>query len=524
MAPIAYARCHDAGKLSTWFHAVSRTGSRDEGWPLDQNAHEQVVVSDTPAASEGDPSDMPRVHLSDSRILGGLFGSPRMDALFTDRAMVQAWLDAEVALAHAQEQLGVIPAGTAGQIERAADARLLDIEVMGHEVVRTAHPLVPVIRELSEAAGEAGAFVHLGATTQDITDTGLILQAKNGLGLVDQLLQSLIRTLTDLSVAHRDQPMVGRTHAQHALPITLGLKFAVLLSECLRHAERLADARDRCLLGQLGGAVGTMAALGPQGLEVQERMMARLGLHPAVVPWHTARDGLAEMVSVLAMISATCGKIANEIRVLQRTEVAELEEPFSPGKIGSSTMPHKRNPMFAEFIISNAILARQQPAAMLAAMMQEHERDMSMWGVEWTAVPESFTLCAGLLERTSLLLEGLIVHPGNLHRNLHQLGDLMLSEVAMMALSRDLGKTEAHEVVYRASMRSWETGLPLVQLLLEDPAVQGSSVSAQELQEMMVPESYVGLSGRIVDTAVDAARRVRPAARAFATEISHENE
>jgi adenylosuccinate lyase len=300
--------------------------------------------------------------------------------------------------------------------------------------------------------------------------------------------------------------MVGRTHAQHALPITLGFKFAVLLAECERHADRLRDVRPRVLVGQLGGAVGSMAAFGGRGPELQDAMTRRLGLGSAPVPWHSSRDGLAEVVGVIAMVAATCGKIANEVRVLQRTEVAELEEPFATGKVGSSTMPHKRNPMFCEYIIASAILCRQAPASMLAAMHQEHERDMSLWGVEWAVVPETFCLAAGLLERTGWILDGLVVHPEALHRNLHTLGDLMLSEAAMMHVAGVMGKTAAHDAVYEASMTAWETGRPLRELLLESPAVTASGADLNELGELLVPERYLGSCGELVDRTVARAR------------------
>jgi adenylosuccinate lyase len=292
--------------------------------------------------------------------------------------------------------------------------------------------------------------------------------------------------------------MVGRTHAQHALPITLGFKFAVLLAESERHLERVQAVRPRVLVGQLGGAVGSMASFGPHGPELIRRMMDRLDLGTPDIAWHTARDNLTELICVLAMVSATCGKIANEIRVLQRTEVAELEEPFLLGKVGSSTMPHKRNPMFAEFVISNAILNRHAPADMLAAMLQEHERDMSMWGVEWSVVPETFILAAGLIERTTQLLDGLIVHPEAIKRNLHQLGDLMLSEAAMMHLAGTLGKSEAHEVVYTAAMKAWESGRTLRDTLLDDESIR-ARVSREELETLLVPESYLGSCQALVD-------------------------
>jgi 3-carboxy-cis,cis-muconate cycloisomerase len=437
-------------------------------------------------------------HLIDSRVLGSLFASPEVRNVFTDRATVQAWLDAEVALAEAQADLGIVPADAARTIRAAAVSDGWDFDAIALEVERTAHPLVPVIRVLAEHSGEAGAWVHYGATTQDIVDTGLVLQCRSALDLTEHSLRQLIDTLSGLAEQYRDLPMVGRTHAQHALPITLGFKFAVLLAEAERHLERVKAVRPRVLVGQLGGAVGSMASFGPHGPELIRRMMDRLGLGTPDIAWHTARDNLAELICVLAMVSATCGKIANEIRVLQRTEVAELEEPFLLGKVGSSTMPHKRNPMFAEFVISNAILNRHAPADMLAAMLQEHERDMTMWGVEWSVVPETFILAAGLIERTTQLLDGLIVHPEAIKRNLHQLGDLMLSEAAMMHLATTLGKSEAHEVVYTAAMKAWESGRTLRDTLLDDESIS-TRISRAELETLLVPESYLGSCQALVD-------------------------
>lgn len=447
-------------------------------------------------------------HLSDSRVLGALFASREMKDLFGDRAMVQAWLDAEVALVEAQAECDVAPVDAARTIRARARAEELDLEAIASEVERTAHPLVPVIRALAERSGEAGAWVHYGATTQDIVDTGLVLQCRGGLELIEQELCGLIDVLAGLAERHRDLVMVGRTHAQHALPITLGFKFAVLLAEAERHLERVRAVRPRVLVGQLGGAVGSMAAFGARGPEVARAMMDRLDLGTADIAWHTSRDNLAELTSVLAMVAATCGKIANEVRVLQRTEVAELEEAFQPGKVGSSTMPHKRNPMFAEYIVSGALLCRSAPGEMLAAMVQEHERDMTMWGVEWTAVPATFVRTAGVLERTSTLLDGLVVHPEAMYRNLHLLGDLLLSEAAMMHLAAALGHSEAHEVVSRASMASRQSGRTLRDTLLEDPEVS-PRVDAEELDALLVPESYVGSCAALVDRVVAHHRRRR---------------
>jgi 3-carboxy-cis,cis-muconate cycloisomerase len=443
-------------------------------------------------------------HLIDSRVLGSLFVSSSVRDVFSDRAMVQSWLDAEVGLAEAQSEAGVIPPNAAAAIKEAARAGSWELDDLAAEIERTAHPLVPIVRRLAQDSGWAAGYVHYGATTQDITDTGLVLQCRDALQRTETLLRELTAVLAGLALQYRDLPMVGRTHAQHALPITLGFKFAILLAECERHVERIQDVRPRVLVGQLAGAVGSLASFNGRGLEVQRLMMQKLDLRVPDIVWHTSRDGFTELICVLAMASATCGKIANEIRVLQRTEVAELEEPFLMGKVGSSTMPHKRNPMYAEFVISNAILCRQAPASMLAAMLQEHERDMTMWGVEWSVVPETFVLTAGLLERTTQLLAGLIVHPEAMRRNLHHLGDLMLSEAAMMHLAETLGKSEAHEVVYRASMQAWETKRSLKATLLDDPSVR-ARVTAEELDRLLVAESYLGQCQDMVDRVLDKA-------------------
>jgi 3-carboxy-cis,cis-muconate cycloisomerase len=453
---------------------------------------------------------LPPSHVLDSRVLGRLFTSAEMQAVFTDRAMIQAWLDAETGLSAAQAELGLIPESAAAAIAAAADAARFDLDAISAEIQRTAHPLVPLLRQLGAAAGpEAAAYLHYGATTQDITDTGLALQLRQAVAILERLLAGLTGTLADLAERHRDLPMIGRTHAQHALPITLGFKFAVLADECARHLDRVAEARPRALVGQLGGAVGSLAAFGASGLAVRQRMMDRLGLANAAIPWHTARDGFTELVCVAAMIAATCGKIANEVRVLQRTEVAELEEPFALGKVGSSTMPHKRNPMFAEYVISGAIMCRQAPANMLAAMHQEHERDMGLWGVDWAVLPETFCRAAAVLEQTTWILSGLIVHAEAMDRNLRLLGDIVLSEAAMMHLAGDIGRTEAHDVVYHAAMRAWEDGGTLRQALADGAGAGLPDGRVAELDELLVPEKYLGSCQELTDQVIAQVRARR---------------
>jgi len=315
-------------------------------------------------------------HILDSQFLKDLYGTPEMRAVFDDIHLLQKWLDAEVALAQAEAELRIIPEAAAAEITRSAHAGQLDLPRLKLLIDQTVHPIVPVIRVLQQACNEdAGEYIHWGATTQDIMDTAMILQIKEAMAILEERLVGFADVLSDSAMKYRDVPMAGRTHGQHALPITLGYKIAVWLAEVDRHRDRLAQIKPRLLVGEFGGAVGTLASVTESGLQIQQGMMKRLGLGVPIISWHTARDNLAEFAAVLSLIAATMGKIAHEIISLQRTEIAEVEEPFNEGKVGSSTMPHKRNPMLCEAILALARLVMRNTPAAMDAMIQEHERD-----------------------------------------------------------------------------------------------------------------------------------------------------
>jgi len=438
-------------------------------------------------------------HILDSRFLGDLYGTPEMRAVFDDLHLLQKWLDVEAALARAQADLGLIPAPAAEEIARRAVAEQLDLTRLKQLVDQTVHPIVPVIRVLQQACqGDAGEYIHWGATTQDIMDTALVLQIKEAVAILERRLAELARVLRELACKHRDTPMAGRTHGQQALPITFGYKVAVWLAELERHRGRLEACKPRLLVGQLGGAVGTLASVAEHGLQIQAGMMARLGLGVPPIAWHTARDNLAEFAAVLGLIAATLGKIAHEIISLQRTEIGEVEEPFNEGKVGSSTMPHKRNPMLCEAIVALARLVMRTGPVALDAMIQEHERDWTGDHLEWAYLPEICVMTDGALALTTRVVAGLRVYPDQMRANLERLNGLMLSEAVMLALARQVGRQTAHDIVYACSMRAVDQGRPFRHTLAEDPLVARHLTSA-ELDRLLDPYHYTGLAGYFVD-------------------------
>jgi len=438
-------------------------------------------------------------HAIDSVIFKDMYGTDELRQVFSDENLLQGWLDVEAALARAEAAVGLIPVPAAAEITRKARVELLDLESMRRSINETTHELVPLIRQLASLCeGEAGRYVHWGATTQDISDTGLMLQVKAAHMIISRDLQALAGALEWLARRERDTLMPGRTHGQHAPPITFGFKVAIWLAEIRRHIARMDESRPRVLVGQLAGAAGTLASLGKQGLEIQQRLMAELGLGVPEIGWHPARDRLAEFASILAMVAATMGKIAHEVILLQKSEVAELEEPYQPGKVGSSTMPHKRNPMICEGIMAEARMARGHLSTLLLGMESEHERDWSAVHVEWACVPEVAILTGGAVAHTLRVIEGLRVDRERMRANIDMLHGLSLSEAVMLELGTYLGRQVAHDVVYEASMAAYEQGRPLRDLLLADERVT-QHLSADKLEELLRPERYTGLCGTFVD-------------------------
>lgn len=449
-------------------------------------------------------------HLIDYRLFGDQFSTPEMRAVFDEEAMLQRWLDVEAALAAAQAELGLIPQEAAAAIARGARVEHLDLEAIRRDLRVTAHPIVPVVRALERVCGEAGRWVHWGATTQDIMDTGLVLQVKAAHDLVRRDLCALVRVLADLAGRHRDTVMAGRTHAQQALPITFGFKVAVWVAECLRQVERLDQAAPRLLVGELAGAVGTLAGFGERALEVQARALGRLGLGVPLIAWHSARDTVTEFVTLLAMVGGTLARIANEVVQLQRSEIAEVEEPFAHGKVGSSTMPHKRNPSHAERVVAIGRLLRGLAAAALETMVAAHERDMSVGRAEWVLVPEAACLAGAAVAWSLTIARGLRVDVRRMTENLDRLGGLLLSEPVMLRLGESLGRGAAHDVVYEAAMAAFEGRGTFRERLLEDSRVT-PTLPASELDALLDPARYTGHAGAFVDRVVRAAGALAPA-------------
>lgn len=439
--------------------------------------------------------------ITNSIFLKDLYGTDDMRAVFEDTALLQKWLDVEVALARAEGELGVIPAAAAAEIVRQGRAELMNTARMKQGIDHTLHPIVPLIREFkSVCAGDAGEYIHYGATTQDIMDTAVVLQIKDAIAIIERRLEAIERRLTALAQQHRDTLMAGRTHGQHALPITFGYKVAIWLDEFRRHRARFAECKPRVLVGQFGGAVGTLAALAQAqtALQVRERMMAHLGLGTPVITWHVAHDGFAEFASVMALVAGTCGKIANEVIALQKSEIWELEEPYNHGKVGSSTMPHKRNPMLCEAIVALARLVMNSARNAWDGMIQEHERDWTYNHMEWAYVPDICVMTDGALAQTLRVLTDMHVNVARMARNVHALGGLMLSEAVMFALGKYVGKQTAHDVVYECAMQAVDGDVPFREVLLRDPIVS-RHLSPDEIDILLDPARYTGLAGVMVD-------------------------
>jgi len=435
----------------------------------------------------------------DDALLKHIWSTDELRAIFNDRNRVQKWYDYEAALALEQAELGIIPREAAAEIASKARADEIDLEAIGAEIRRITHPLVPALRALqARCKPDLGEYIHFGPTTQDVLDTGTVLQLRDAHAIFLRDLKGAGKELYRLAETHRATPMVGRTHGVQALPITFGHKCAVWLSELGRHYQRLRECEPRVFVGMMVGAVGTQASYGPQAPELERRLMKRLGLGVADINWQPARDRFTEYVCLLGMLGSTIGKIANEILLLQHTEIDELVEPFGEGKLGSSTMPHKRNPSAVEGIAGVSRALRYNVALMLEGMVIEHERDAASWRAEWRALPESCLMAGALLAGIRRVLAGLVVNAEKMRRNLDLLGGFLLSERVMFAIADKVGKQTAHELVYEVSMRGLESGISFEQALRQDPRVR-DALTAEELRAVLDPATYVGLAPQIVD-------------------------
>jgi 3-carboxy-cis,cis-muconate cycloisomerase len=434
----------------------------------------------------------------DSLLFRDAFGTPAMRAVFDDEALLGRYIEVEVALARAEASCGVIPAGAAAEIAARCNLAGLDRDLLRVETDNVGYPILPIVHQLARQCGEAGRYVHWGATTQDIMDTATVLQIRAGLALIDADLADLRGILVGLAAKYRDTPMAGRTHLQQALPITFGYKVAVWLAMFDRHAERLEQLRPRVLVGQFAGAAGTLASLGDKGLAVQAALMAELGLGVPAATWHVARDGLAETVNLLALITGSLGKVALDIMLLAATEFGELYEPFVPGRGASSTMPQKRNPISSELMLAAAKAVRQHAGLMQDAMVQDLERATGPWHAEWIAIPESFVFTAGALHQAKFALGGLIVDEARMRANLGMSRGLIVAEAVMMGLAPHLGRQTAHDVVYAACRVVNEQGGTLAEALGRDAEVR-AHLDEAAIARMTDPANYLGQAPEMVD-------------------------
>lgn len=438
----------------------------------------------------------------DSQIHGCMFSTDEMREIFSDRSWVQKWLDTEAALARAQGELGVIPKEKADIINKYAKADLIDIPSIG-EFYKSSITIVPLLRAFKAILPDrAGEFVHWGATSQDIVDTGIVLLQRDAWKVIVRDMKSCRDHCLALAKKYRDTPQAGRTHVVHAIPITFGYKVAVWADELSRDIERLEQMAPRVFVGEMSGAVGTLASQPEHGLETQKRMMEILGLGVPTIAWHVARDNQAEFVSVLALCAGTLGRINHEILTLQRTEILELEEPFFMGKVGSSTMPHKRNPAVLENVLALCRNVRSIAPSIVESMVSENERDWGCFLSEWEAIPRACELLAAALAKSKNILENLIVYPKHMERNLFKQKGLMMSECVMMHLARKLGRMTAHGIVYKSCMEAYEKEIPLKDVLMRTKEVT-DAFTEDEIDHMLNPLSYVGLAPVFVDRVVE---------------------
>jgi 3-carboxy-cis,cis-muconate cycloisomerase len=454
--------------------------------------------------------------MSDELPTAARVSDPGVRALYRLENRWQAWLDVEVALAKAQAELGIIPQPAAEAITRAAQLELLDRVRIDEGFARTGHTIVPLVWELSRVTGEPyGGWVHWGATTQNITQTGDLLVLRQAHRIFFRLIAAALAAMADLAERGAEMPIAGRTHGQHAVPATFGYKPAVWVDEMIRHVERLRQLGPRLFVAMLGGGAGTFASLGAKGPVVQAGIGKALGMLPMQVPARTLGDHLAENICLLGLLAATCSKIAREVYTLMKTEYGEVEEPVPPGTVGSSTMPQKRNPKLCQDIIAASAEVRATVPLALEAMQTEHEADRTTSLVMEAAEARACIATGDMLARLVEVLKGLRLDPVRMRKNLDLGGGLIMAEAVMLDLGAAIGRQHAHDVVYDAAQAAFVEGRPFGALLAEDPRVI-AHLDQEAIEKLLDPTAYTGLCAEM---ARDAATR----ARATAAEIAREN-
>lgn len=436
------------------------------------------------------------------------YGSAEMRRIWDRGEWLKRMMEVEAALLKAQSEVGLVPEEAVDKIYSLIKSNVVTLENVNRWERVTDHEVMAVVKALAEVSGVYGGYLHIGATSNDITDTVLATQLRDSISIIISRLREIALILAELSEKYKDLVCLGRTHGMAALPTTLGFKFAVYASEIIRHIERLEEARPRICVGKMSGAVGTMASFGDKGFQIQKRVMEIMGVYePIIATQIVPRDGLAEFVMLAAIISSTLDKIANEIRNLQRSEIRELEEPFKEEtQVGSSTMPHKRNPIKCEKICGLARIVRSMALAALENIVLEHERDLTNSSCERVMLPEVCLLLDEQLKTMVDVLKGLRVYPENIKKNLESQKDFIMSEAVMIAMvSKGADRQWAHEVVRRCSMEAWKTNRHLRDVLVEDPEVR-IYLTVEEIDRVMSPENYIGTAKEQVERVVTYVR------------------
>ena len=435
-------------------------------------------------------------------LFDGLFYSGPMIAVFGDKSRLKRMLEFESALASAEAAVGVIPADAAKIVANNCRVEVLDLALLRESAAHAGNLAIPLVKQLAKAVAEENAdaarYVHWGAASQDVIDTGFVLQMRDALALLDNQLQQLNTGLAVLADRHAGTLMPGRTLLQQAVPITFGWKVAGWLDAMLRHQARLREVSSRALTLQLGGAAGILAALGAYGPAVLKGVADTLNLAHADISWHASRDRFGEVATLLGLIVGTLGKVARDISLLMQTEVAEAFEPAGEGRGGSSTMPQKRNPVACSVVLAAAARVPGLVAAVLASMVQEHERGLGNWQAEWETLPEIFNLCSGALDLMNETIAGLEVDGARMTANLELTQGLIHAEAVSMALARRLGKPAAHDLVGRACRVAVEHQRPLLDVLLDD-AELATLISEAELRRLFDATHYLGITRASID-------------------------
>mgnify|MGYP001600685403 FL=1 len=440
-----------------------------------------------------------------NQLFDAYFTARDMREVFCDQGRVQAMLDVEAALARAEARVGLIPASAVAPIENACRADLYDFAALGEAIATAGNSAIPLVKALGKQIAatdaEAERYVHLGATSQDVMDTGLVLQLRQALDLIESDLAQLADSLAAQAQRHAATPMAGRTWLQHATPVTLGMKIAGWLGAVTRSRQRLRELKPRLLVLQFGGASGTLAALGEQALPIAQALAEELQLTLPEQPWHTQRDRVVEFGAVLGLIAGSLGKLGRDISLLMQTEAAEVFEPSAPGKGGSSTMPHKRNPVGAAVLIGAATRVPGLVSTLFSAMPQEHERSLGLWHAEWETLPQICCLVSGSLQQARLLAEGLEVDAARMARNLDLTQGLVLAEAVSIVLAQRVGRDTAHHLLEQCCKRAVAEQRHLRAVLGDEPQVT-AQLSSAELDNLLNPAHYLGQAQVWVERAV----------------------